>query len=62
MCAERLPRACHRSLLSDYLILGGASVQHLIEADRAVDHLLHENARRESVELVYDRLCQQTLL
>ena len=55
MCAERDPMQCHRSLISDYLLLQGAEVMHLINADTLQPHVLRPEARRESAALIYDR-------
>ena len=55
MCAERLPENCHRNLISDYLVLNGRNVWHLIDFDERREHLLSPAARRESRRLVYDR-------
>jgi len=55
LCAEREPENCHRSLISDYLLLQGLRVIHLIGIDRRRDHLLSPQARRESASLVYNR-------
>lgn len=55
LCAERLPEDCHRSLIADYLVLQGARVLHLIDAEERREHRLRPEARRESARLVYDR-------
>lgn len=55
LCAERSPQRCHRRLIADYLVLRGTEVVHLIAADDAPFHQLSPEARRESVELIYDR-------
>jgi len=55
MSAEILPAGCHRSLISDYLVLKGINIIHLLSEDNLQEHLLSEFARRESYELVYDR-------
>ena len=54
MCAEKLPEDCHRSLISDYLILQGIQVFHLLPPSEMVEHHLRPEARRESQQLVYD--------
>lgn len=61
MCAERNPADCHRSLIADYLVLRGWRVRHLIAPGQHVDHRLDPRARRESHELVYDRLVNAQL-
>ncbi len=48
------PYANFRCLLSDYLLLQGVQVNHIITVDNVREHLLHKNARRESFELIYD--------
>jgi uncharacterized protein (DUF488 family) len=45
-----------RLLLSDYLLLQGLQVKHIISVNEVREHLLHKNARRESVELIYDNI------
>ncbi len=61
LCAERLPEHCHRLLLSDYLLLQGLSVVHLIDPGVRRDHHLSAQARRESAQLIYDRFSSGTL-
>lgn len=55
LCAERDPLQCHRSLLSDYLILHGVEVMHLVDVGDTRAHQLRPEARRESLQLIYDR-------
>jgi uncharacterized protein (DUF488 family) len=55
MCAEKLPEHCHRSLISDYLLLQSVEVQHIIDQETIVGHQLSPFARRESQQLIYDR-------
>lgn len=61
LCAERLPENCHRQLLSDYLLLQGLSVVHLLEPGLRREHQLTVQARRDSSRLVYDRLTSGAL-
>lgn len=61
LCAEKLPEHCHRSLLSDYLLLQGVEVSHIIDQGNIVNHQLSPFARRESRQLIYDRGATQTL-
>ena len=56
MCAEADPMSCHRQLLADYLILQGVRVMHIHSNNSLVVHELSPGARRESAELIYDRL------
>jgi uncharacterized protein (DUF488 family) len=55
LCAERPPEQCHRGLIADFLVLGGARVLHLIEPGDTREHQLSALARPESGRLVYDR-------
>lgn len=61
LCAERLPENCHRQLLSDYLLLQGVTVVHLLDPGMSREHQLSAQARRESSHLVYDRLASGAL-
>lgn len=61
MCAERLPWRCHRFLLSDFLLLTGTRVVHLIEAGKRQEHRLSPLARREGKALIYDRTSPEQL-
>jgi uncharacterized protein (DUF488 family) len=54
MCAERLPRECHRFLLADYLVAGGDTVVHLVNAQTSEEHHLNPVARLRDGRLVYD--------
>jgi uncharacterized protein (DUF488 family) len=55
MCAEQDALQCHRSLISDYLLLQGVEVIHLLDKGSSQPHVLRAEARRESAGLVYDR-------
>ena len=55
LCAEKRPAHCHRSLISDYLMLQGIDVHHIIDPETIVGHQLSPLARRESQQLIYDR-------
>lgn len=55
LCAEKLPENCHRSFISDYLMLQGVEVKHILDNSNVAPHQLNSLARRESQELVYDR-------
>ena len=54
MCAEADPAHCHRSLLSDALLVRGHTVAHIVDAGPARAHRLHARARVENGVLVYD--------
>lgn len=62
MCAEREPMDCHRSLLSDYLVLQGVGVQHINGVGQVSPHYRRPEARCESARLIYDRMQQKSLL
>ena len=61
MCAERLPWECHRFLISDYLVAGGATVVHLVNAGSSREHRLNSVARLRDGKLVYDGATQGRL-
>jgi hypothetical protein len=42
-------------LIADFLTLRGFSVRHLIAPDDIREHQLDARARRESMQLIYDR-------
>ncbi|MGB9630349.1 MAG: DUF488 family protein, partial [Thermodesulfobacteriota bacterium] len=41
MCAEALPWRCHRSLLSDALMIRGFRVEHILSLTQSQPHRLH---------------------
>ena len=53
MCAEKLPWRCHRYFLSDWLLVHGAKVVHIIDENRTLKHKLTRFARVINGELVY---------
>ena len=61
MCAELNPVGCHRSLISDYLTLHGATVQHLVNPGTSVSHQTHPDARLTNNIVIYDRSTQMSL-
>lgn len=62
MCAEKDALACHRSLISDYLVLNNVSVEHIIDKLTTIIHPLSDLARTDSAALVYDRNTSGNLL
>jgi uncharacterized protein (DUF488 family) len=62
MCAEKLPAACHRSLITDYVLARGVEVLHLIAPDRSEPGRLNPAARAVAGGLVYDGGGQRRLL
>jgi uncharacterized protein (DUF488 family) len=55
MCAEKIPDHCHRLLIADYLVLNGVEVKHIVPGNEIQSHILSSSARRESIDLIYDR-------
>jgi uncharacterized protein (DUF488 family) len=53
MCAEAVPWRCHRSLISDALVVRGVAVEHILDASRARRHVLRPWARVQGVRLTY---------
>jgi uncharacterized protein (DUF488 family) len=56
MCAERLWWSCHRRLISDYLLVRGWDVVHLLDVGEQHRHALTEFARIDGDELTYPSL------
>ena len=54
MCAERLPWQCHRYMISDFLVVRGIEVLHLIDSSKPRAHALRAEARIDDGGLVYD--------
>ncbi len=61
MCAERLPWRCHRFFLSDFLLLAGVRVIHLIEVGQRQEHRLSPLVRSEEGRMIYDRKSPEQL-
>ncbi len=53
MCAEAVPWRCHRSLIADALLVGGATVEHIMSAERRQPHKLTPFARIEAGRISY---------
>lgn len=53
MCSEGLFWRCHRRLISDYLLAGGLTVQHIMPTGALRPHTLTPGARIEDGELSY---------
>ena len=53
MCAEAVPWKCHRSLLSDALVLQGIRVIHILSAGKTQDHALTPFARVHGGRITY---------
>jgi uncharacterized protein (DUF488 family) len=53
MCAEAVSWRCHRSLISDALVVRDVDVRHITSATAASPHVLTSWARREGTRLTY---------
>lgn len=53
MCAEALPWRCHRSLISDALVVRGVRVVDLVNRTSVTEHHLTSFARVTGAHLVY---------
>lgn len=54
MCAEALPRECHRRLIADWLTVQGNEVDHILGEKRVERHRLPDFARIEGERILYD--------
>jgi len=53
MCAESVPWKCHRSLLSDALVVRGVRVMHILSASKTQDHGLTPFAHVHGGRITY---------
>ncbi len=53
MCAEALYWRCHRRLVSDFLLAGGATVQHILPDGKLRPHQLTDGARADAGRVTY---------
>jgi uncharacterized protein (DUF488 family) len=60
MCAEALPWRCHRSLISDALVVRHVKVQHIISAASCINHELNETAKVEGTRITYPLFSKET--
>ncbi|MGA2681244.1 MAG: DUF488 domain-containing protein [Candidatus Bathyarchaeia archaeon] len=60
MCAEALPWRCHRSLISDALIVRRVNVKHIISASSCINHELCEMAQVEGTKITYPLFTKET--
>jgi len=60
MCAEALPWRCHRSLISDALVVRHVKVQHIISATSTITHELNEMAQVEGTKITYPLFTKET--
>jgi uncharacterized protein (DUF488 family) len=60
MCAEALPWRCHRSLISDALVVRHVKVEHIISATSCLNHKLNEMAQVEGNQITYPLFAKET--
>lgn len=60
MCAEALPWRCHRSLISDALVIRHVKVEHIIGKNSTINHELSEMARVEGTKITYPLFIKET--
>ncbi|MGA3110603.1 MAG: DUF488 domain-containing protein [Candidatus Bathyarchaeia archaeon] len=60
MCAEALPWRCHRSLISDALLVRHVKVLHIISKDNTINHELTEFALVEGTKITYPLFIKET--
>jgi uncharacterized protein (DUF488 family) len=53
MCAEAVPTHCHRSLLSDALVIRGVDVRHITGDGEPTPHTVTPWAQRDGLRLTY---------
>jgi len=53
MCAEAKPAQCHRSLLSDALVLGGDKVKHIMSSGELKPHAVSKLAHYDENVVIY---------
>ncbi len=53
MCSEAVPWRCHRSLISDMLLVRGMNVEHIISVHKRNPHQLTKFGRVEGDHVVY---------
>ena len=53
MCAEAVPRRCHRSLISDALLVRQVNVEHILTKDNVIKHQLSGWAKVEGTKITY---------
>ena len=60
MCAEALPWRCHRSLISDALVVRHTKVLHIISATSLISHKISETAQVEGTKITYPLYRKET--
>jgi uncharacterized protein (DUF488 family) len=60
MCAEALPWRCHRSLISDALVVRQIKVEHILTRNNVIKHRLSEWAHVEGTKITYPLYTKET--
>ena len=60
MCAEALPWRCHRSLISDALVVRHVRVGHIISLTNCLNHEVNEMAHVEGYTVTYPLFTKET--
>src|SRR5439155_14940835 len=60
-CAEAVPYRCHRRLISDWLVLHGMPIVHILDPHRSEPHRVTAFARLDEDDVRYDRGTQLDL-
>ena len=60
MCAEAVPWRCHRSLISDALVVRQVNVKHILTKDNVIKHRLSEWAHVEGTKITYPLYPKET--
>lgn len=55
LCAELVPWRCHRRIISDYLVVEGHKVTHIISEDKVREHKLTSFAKIVDGKLLYPK-------
>ena len=60
MCAEALPWRCHRSLISDALVVRHVKVEHILSVTSCLNHQLNEMVHVEGTKITYPLFTKET--
>jgi uncharacterized protein (DUF488 family) len=60
MCAEAVPWRCHRSLISDALVVRQVKVKHILTKENVIKHRLSEWAHVEGTKITYPLYPKET--
>ena len=61
MCAEAVPWRCHRSLISDALLVRGWEVLDIMSDNKATPHKLKKFARVDGTRIVYPKPAEEAM-